>query len=388
MILGASPARPAEPSPPSVRPPHHVPPPPPLAAVALARPLAALALALLAAAAGAPRAAAGQEPVPAGPPPVPPAAAGTVAGRVRAGAAGAPLADVRLEVVGTGLAARTDAAGRFTLRAVPAGPRTLRVRHPGFLPAEVAVTVPSGATTAPVVVELEAGPVPLVAMVVTPGQYGVLRDGAAAAQSLSREQIAAAPQVGEDLFRIASRLPGVAASDYSAAFRVRGGAQEEVLVQLDGMELYEPFHLKDFDGALSIVDLAAVGGVELSTGGFGARHGNRLAGVLDVRSVVPEPDEGRRTELALTLTSLRATAHGTFAGGRGGWLWAARRGFLEHALRLAGEEDEVRPRYHDLFGKVTFAPSARHDATLLSDKRSRGAGKRRGPSAPRRRTSA
>ena len=286
-----------------------------------------------------------------------------VAGTVRADDSGEPVPDVQVDAVGLGRAARTGADGRFTLPALPAGAVTLRFRRPGFQPRTVEALAAPAAVALPLAVVLERAPTPLARMVVTPGQYGVLRDAPAASQSLSREQIAAAPQVGEDIFRIASRLPGLAASDFSAAFRVRGGAQEELLVTFDGLELYEPFHLKDFDGALSIIDIGAVGGLDINTGGFGARFGNRLTGVMTMRSQAPDP-AGAATEVALTLTNLRATSRGTFADGRGGWTWSARRGFLEYALRLVGEREEVRPRYHDAFGKLSFQVTPDHDVAL------------------------
>lgn len=298
-----------------------------------------------------------------------PAARGVVHGVVRAGDSGQPVPDVLVDVIDDGAdaapdapRARTDADGRYRLRDVGVGARTLRFRHLGFRQLQLPAAVAAGDSLALDAV-LERAPVPLARMVVSPGQYGVLRDGPATVQTLTREQIAAAPQVGEDIFRIASRLPGVAASDFSAAFRVRGGAQEELLVTLDGVELYEPFHLKDFDGALSIVDLGAVGGLDLNTGGFGARWGNRLTGVMAMRSVTPEPGPPQG-EAALTLTTLRGTARGTFADGRGGWLWSARRGFLEYALRLSGDARDVRPVYHDAFGKLSFQPTPDHDVAL------------------------
>ena len=301
---------------------------------------------------------------------------GRLVGLVRDHESGAPVPDVEVELVGGTARARSDAEGRFTLVGLAPGRHVIRFRRLGYRPgvalADVAATAtparerptePGGPAEPGLVVELERAATPLDRVVVSPGHYGVLRQDAAAVQTLSREALAAAPQLGEDVFRVVGRLPGVAASDFSAAFRVRGGANDEMLILLDGLPLYEPFHLKDFDGALSIVDVAAVGGLDLATGGFGAQYGDRLTGVLDMRTVAPEPG-APRSELALTLTSLRATSQGTFADERGSWLVSARRGFLEYALRMAGEGEQLDPRYHDLLGKLSYRLAPAHTVSL------------------------
>ena len=51
---------------------------------------------------------------------------------------------------------------------------------------------------------------------------------------------------------------------YPARFAIRGGRYDETLVNLDGQELMEPFHLKDFQGIFSILDPEMIGGVEFT----------------------------------------------------------------------------------------------------------------------------
>jgi hypothetical protein len=275
-----------------------------------------------------------------------------VSGSVR-DTTGTPIAGVRVTALDdanhTFASALTTADGIFRIRSRDQSAVFLEARRLGYASARAQVRGDSA-----VELRLVHAAIPLSAIVVTPGYYGMMEQRVDAPQTLSREQIRAAPQIGEDLFRSVNRLPGVSASDFSAAFHVRGGANREVYSTLDGVELLEPFHLKDFDGALSIIDVAAIAGLDLTTGGFGARYGDHLTGVMGMRIVDPTPGEPTRTELALTLMTVRATSHGSFADDHGSWLISARRGFLEYALRAAGEQDNLNPRYYDLLGKSTY----------------------------------
>jgi len=55
-------------------------------------------------------------------------------------------------------------------------------------------------------------------------------------------------------------LPGTAANDVTAQFNVHGGRRDEVLILLDGQELYETYHLQEFDRAISVVEAGSLSG--------------------------------------------------------------------------------------------------------------------------------
>ena len=83
------------------------------------------------------------------------------------------------------------------------------------------------------------------------------------------------------------RLVGVELRNSPAVDRLQQTGIERVwkrcVLRLDGLELYEPFHLKDFSGGLlSIVDVVTIGGIDMMTGGFPARYGNHMSGVFDI----------------------------------------------------------------------------------------------------------
>ena len=50
-------------------------------------------------------------------------------------------------------------------------------------------------------------------------------------------------------------------------------------VLLDGVELIEPFHLRDFQGVFSAIDPRVVSGVQVYSGGFPATYGDALSGL-------------------------------------------------------------------------------------------------------------
>lgn len=274
----------------------------------------------------------------------------TIRGSVRESGTGAPIENAYLELVGTRFSARSAPDGGFSIGRVPAGGYALRVTRLGFVPRVDSLQVVADSVRA-IDVELTRAPVPLSAIVVTPGFYGMMETGLVTAHTLSRQDIEAAPQLGEDVYRSAARLPGVTSNDMSAKFTVRGAPGEELYATLDGLELDEPFHLKDIDAALSILDVTSIAGVELSTGGFPAEFGNKLTGVFAMHTVEPATDRVHST-LALSILNARYTAQGGARDGRIGWFMSARRGYLDVALKLVSEDDSLSPRYYDVFGKL------------------------------------
>ena len=275
----------------------------------------------------------------------------SIAGHVRDAATGEPIGDVRIEVSTESMRALSHGDGAFTIGNLSAGNHSLHFLRIGYRPKIVQVSADDSPER--LVVTLEQAAVALASVRVSPGQFGVMEQSAGTPHSLSREEIRTNPQLDEDVFRAVNKLPGLSANDLSARFYVRGGAGDELFVSLDGVELYEPFHLKDVDAALSIVDVESIGGIDLSTGGFGAEYGDRLTGVFRMTSIQP-PAEGARHAVGLSVTNLRGMSQGGFAGGRGGWVASARRGYLDLALRLTNADDSIKPRYYDAFAKVHY----------------------------------
>jgi len=198
-------------------------------------------------------------------------------------------------------------------------------------------------------------PVALDEINVTAG-YSINRDEPTPTVALTSAEILELPHFGDDVFRALPLLPGVSGNDVSAQFNVRGGLYRENLQRIDGQEIFEPYHLKDFQGVFSIVDPDTLGGVDLINGGFPAEYGDRMSGVLDMTTKRPD---ARRFDLGISLTMARASAAGRLANGKGAWMTSLRRGYLDLILGLVGEDEEEEregsgPTYWDLFGKLDY----------------------------------
>ncbi len=267
---------------------------------------------------------------------------------------------------------RTDADGRFELAGLPAGDYRLEARAAGHtIEVLESVVVLAGQATE-VAFRLTAVPLPVEEIHVT-AKHSLLREEPITVVNMDRQEITELPHFGDDLYRAIAVLPGTSAKDFSARFSVRGGMHDDVLVRLDGLELFEPFHLKDLDGIFNVVDPAIIGGVDLTPGSYSAEYGDRMGGVLDMWT--RRPSEGR-TSLGISFANAWAGSSGTFSDGRGRWLASVRRGYLDLIMSFVGDEqgkgedDDWSPRYWDMFGKVErdLSPSqAMSFKVLLAD---------------------
>lgn len=184
-------------------------------------------------------------------------------------------------------------------------------------------------------------------IVVRPSRLSLLHSRPTAAFSLGATEIHHLPHLGDDLFRTVSLYPGTASNDVSARFSIRGGRSDEVKIVLDGQELYDAYHLKDFDSALSVVPASTLAAAELSTGSYPVDQGDRMGGVLDLRTA--EPPDGHRWLLDLGVLSALLSSSGSFGGGDAGWFVAVRRGSLDLAGKAIDKED---PNFWSALGKV------------------------------------
>lgn len=133
---------------------------------------------------------------------------GEVTGTVTDSTSGQPLPGARVLIAGTQLRTEVNSLGRYTIRGVPAGARTVRVQRLGYRVAERTVTVPAGGTVT-VDFRMPAGAV-FLGQVVTIG-YGTQKreEITGAVSSVNAADFVQAP-ARDAASLIAGKIPGLA----------------------------------------------------------------------------------------------------------------------------------------------------------------------------------
>ncbi|HEY4366564.1 MAG TPA: TonB-dependent receptor [Steroidobacteraceae bacterium] len=188
-------------------------------------------------------------------------------------------------------------------------------------------------------------------VVVQTSRYGLAASTIGTNVYLDQEQVKNLPRLGDETLRAVQRLPGSAVNGFSSVGPVRGGVPDETAIVLDGLRLYEPFHLKNFFSPVSVLDSRIIDGMDVYSGGFPANFGDRMSAIIDTHSI--HPTQERYYELGLSLFHSSALASMAFDDDRGHALLSARRSNLGEVGKLS-ENDFGDLQYADGFGRLDY----------------------------------
>ena len=184
--------------------------------------------------------------------------------------------------------------------------------------------------------------------------------------SLDLRTIETAPAFIEpDLFRTIQMLPGVQTlNDYSSALYVRGSTPDQNLIMMDGITIYNPYHL---GGIFSTFNTSSIKEADFHAGGFTARYGGRMGAILNVvtREGNTEKFEGSVDLSSMSSKMLLEGPLPSFLGVKGSWMLAGRRTYLDQVLKLLIKGNDLPFRYYfyDYQGKINIDINQDHRLT-------------------------
>lgn len=256
-------------------------------------------------------------------------------------------AETRAAVPGATVAAGnrrtvTDREGRFSLR-VPMGRVQIDVAAPDYFPLTTTVDLTDRDTLdTEFVLAPRQGFSSSVDVVAAPPA------APPAAVAVAPAEVLRTPGALDNVFRTLQTLPGVAATEeFGSRLAVRGGAPDQNLTVLDGVEIHDPYRLF---GLTSAFNPEIIRRFELSSGGFSVKHGDRLSSLL----LVENRDGTRQRPLAgsasLSITDANVVLEGRLPGAaNGSWLVTGRRTYYD--LVASRVTDQEFPRFADVQGK-------------------------------------
>jgi outer membrane cobalamin receptor len=282
---------------------------------------------------------------------------GTINGFVRDASNGESMPYVNVSIKDTQLGAATSDLGYYVINHVPPGEYTLIFSMMGFTIVEDTVRVRVGSVVKRDAL-LKMDIIEMEGIVKTAARERFEREVEVSTTTLTARQLSSLPMLAEaDVFRTLRLLPGVVSrNDFSSQLYVRGGSPDQNLVLLDGVTVYNPFHLL---GLFSMFNTDAIKEVEFMTGGFPAEYGGRLSSVLSIIN-----NEGNSREFQgkanISMLSAKTTLQGPIP--RGSYLISARRTYFDQIFK--GSKYDFPYYFYDFQGKINFDVNENHRLTL------------------------
>lgn len=244
----------------------------------------------------------------------------------------------------------TNAAGFYAISRLPAGRYVLRATFIGYRTHIDTLNLSADDVRSVTFTMTRSSAEELDEVIVESDEDGGATGLTAGVQTIRPVEIERVPTPGVsgDLATYLTTLPGVVnTGDQGGQFFIRGGEPSQNLVLLDGILVYQPFHVLSFYSAFSTDVLRQV---DFYAGGFSAKYGGRLSSVVDITS-----RNGNNKAFEGSVSVSPFIVAGLFEGplwpGRVSYLASLRQSVVEQgASRLIGQE--VPFRFNDAFLKV------------------------------------
>jgi hypothetical protein len=294
-------------------------------------------------------------------------------GIVKDAVTGEALSQVLIVETGSGTTTSSGADGYYSLL-LPVGPQKVRWSRVGYQSQTMELRIATGDSTS-LNIRLVQSTILIGEEVVTAERPPISTIHGLGAVSLLP---AATRDLGgpfSDVFRALQSITGVTSNnEMSSRFFVRGGASNENLMQLDGVQVLEPFHLKESPNtSLSAINTDLLKQILFIPGGFSARYGDRLSSVLDMD--YREGTGGKFAGVAeLSLVTLGVTAEGPLGHETTG-LVSARSTYSSYVERYIADGLNRHPSFFDVQGILAGNPSPDVHASatfLISQDRTSG----------------
>ena len=182
-------------------------------------------------------------------------------------------------------------------------------------------------------------------------------------QEIKIKDIKMAPSAnGNGVEGIIQQQAGVSThSELSSQYNVRGGAFDENSVYINNVEVYRPFLVRSGQQeGLSVINPYMVDKIGFSTGGYGAKYGDKMSSALDITYKTLKA-KGKKPVLegSLAASLLGTDAYIGIGTRKLSWLNSVRYKTTSYLLGSLETKGEYKPNYLDYQTYLSYQPNKR-----------------------------
>ena len=182
-------------------------------------------------------------------------------------------------------------------------------------------------------------------------------------QEIKVKDIRMAPSAnGNGVEGIIQQQAGVSThSELSSQYNVRGGAFDENSVYINNVEIYRPFLVRSGQQeGLSVINPYMVDKIGFSTGGYGAKYGDKMSSALDITYKTLKA-KGKKpvVEGSLAASLLGTDAYIGIGTRKLSWLNSVRYKTTSYLLGSLETKGEYKPNYLDYQTYLSYQPNKR-----------------------------
>lgn len=182
-------------------------------------------------------------------------------------------------------------------------------------------------------------------------------------QEIKIKDIKMAPSAnGNGVEGIIQQQAGVSThSELSSQYNVRGGAFDENSVYINNVEVYRPFLVRNGQQeGLSVINPYMVDKIGFSTGGYGAKYGDKMSSALDITYKTLKA-KGKKpvVEGSLAASLLGTDAYIGIGTRKLSWLNSVRYKTTSYLLGSLETKGEYKPNYLDYQTYLSYQPNKR-----------------------------
>ena len=182
-------------------------------------------------------------------------------------------------------------------------------------------------------------------------------------QEIKIKDIKMAPSAnGNGVEGIIQQQAGVSThSELSSQYNVRGGAFDENSVYINNVEVYRPFLVRSGQQeGLSVINPYMVDKIGFSTGGYGAKYGDKMSSALDITYKTLKA-KGKKpvVEGSLAASLLGTDAYIGIGTRKLSWLNSVRYKTTSYLLGSLETKGEYKPNYLDYQTYLSYQPNKR-----------------------------